>query len=99
MQGKIFQALDKLEAIRRNEAVFNTDAEVYTKDYSDQSVLWIIRRAEGEELHAVFNFSDYPKTIWMPETAEYTDLLTGKKAEVTTVDLPGWGFFWMKKKL
>ena len=99
VQGKIFQALDKLEAIRRNEAVFNTDAEVYTKDYSDQSVLWIIRRAEGEELHAVFNFSDYPKTIWMPETAEYTDLLTGKKAEVTTVDLPGWGFFWMKKKL
>ena len=99
VQGKIFQALDKLEAIRRNEAVFNTDAEVYTKDYSDQSVLWIIRRAEGEELHAVFNFSDYPKTIWMPEMAEYTDLLTGKKAEVTTVDLPGWGFFWMKKKL
>ena len=37
VQGKIFQALDKLEAIRRNEAVFNTDAEVYTKDYSDQS--------------------------------------------------------------
>ena len=99
VQGKIFQSLDKLEAIRRNEAVFNTDAEVYTKDYSDQSVLWIIRRAEGEELHAVFNFSDYPKTIWMPETAEYTDLLTDKKAEVTTVDLPGWGFFWMKKKL
>ena len=86
VQGKIFQALDKLEAIRRNEAVFNTDAEVYTKDYSDQSVLWIIRRAEGEELHAVFNFSDYPKTIWMPETAEYTDLLTDKKAEVTTVE-------------
>ena len=99
VQGKIFQALDKQKAISRNEAVFNTDAEVYTKDYSDQSVLWIIRRAEGEELHAVFNFSDYPKTIWMPETAEYTDLLTGKKAEVTTVDLPGWGFFWMKKKL
>ncbi|OUO31282.1 amylosucrase [Lachnoclostridium sp. An298] len=99
VQGKIFQSLDKLEAIRRNEAVFNTDAEVYTKDYSDQSVLWIIRRAEGEELHAVFNFSDYPKTIWMPETAEYTDLLTDKKAEVTTVDLPGWGFFWMKRKL
>ena len=39
------------------------------------------------------------KTIWMPETAEYTDLLTGRTAEVTTVDLPGWGFFWMKSKL
>lgn len=99
VQGRIFNSLDKLETIRRNEAVFNTDAEVYTKDYSDQSILWIVRKAEGEELHAVFNFSDYPKTVWMPETAEYTDLLTGKTAEVTTVDMPGWGFFWMKKKM
>ena len=87
VQGKIFQALDKLEAIRRNEAVFNTDAEVYTKDYSDQSVLWIIRRAEGEELHAVFNFSDYPKTIWMPEKAEYTNLLSGGTDEIVTMDM------------
>ena len=99
VQGKIFQALDKLEAIRRNEAVFNTDAEVYTKDYSDQSVLWIIRRAEGEELHAVFNFSDYPKTVWMPEKAEYTNLLSGGTDEIVTMDMPGWGFLWMKKKL
>lgn len=98
VQGRIFNALGKLEKIRRSEPVFNADAKVWTKDYSDQSILWIVRRAEGEELHAVFNFSDYPKTIWMPEMAEYTDLLTGRTAEVTTVDLPGWGFFWMKKK-
>ena len=99
VQGRIFHALDDLEAIRRNEAVFNADAEVWTKDYSDQSILWVVRRAGNEELHAVFNFSDYPKTIWMPETAEYTNLLTGSTGEVTTADLPGWGFLWMKKAL
>ena len=76
--------------------MFNTDAEVYTKDYNDQSVLWIVRKAGGETLHAVFNFSDYPKTIWMPEKGQYTDLLTGKTEEVLTKDLPGWGFMWMK---
>ena len=54
---------------------------------------------DGEELHAVFNFSDYPKTVWMPEKAEYTNLLSGGTDELATVDLPGWGFFWMKKKL
>ena len=84
VQGRIFGALDHLEKIRRSEAVFDADAQVYTKDYSDQSILWIVRKAGGEELHAVFNFSDYPKTIWMPETAEYMDLLTGRSDEVTT---------------
>ena len=98
VQGRIFGALDHLEKIRRSEAVFDADAQVYTKDYSDQSILWIVRKAGGEELHAVFNFSDYPKTIWMPETAEYMNLLTGRSDEVTTVNLPGWGFMWMKRK-
>ena len=99
VQGRIFNALRKLEEIRRNEPVFNADAEVWTKDYSDQSILWIVRRAQGEELHAVFNFSDYPKTVWMPEKAEYTNLLSGGTDEIVTVDMPGWGFFWMKRKL
>ncbi len=98
VQGRIFGALDHLEKIRRSEAVFDADAQVYTKDYSDQSILWIVRKAGEEELHAVFNFSDYPKTIWMPETAEYMDLLTGRSDEFTTVNLPGWGFMWMKRK-
>ena len=88
---------DALEKIRRTEAVFNADAEVYTKDYSDQSILWVVRRAEGEELHAVFNFSDEGKTIWMPEKAVYTNLMTGVTEEVETVELSGWDFVWMKR--
>ncbi len=97
VQGRIFGALLRLEKVRRNEAVFNADAEVYTKDYSDTSILWIVRRAGDEELHAVYNFSDEGKTVWMPEKTEYTDLVTGSRREVETVELPGWGFVWMKK--
>ena len=97
VQGRIFNGLEKLEKIRRTEPVFNTDAEVYTKDYSDTSILWIVRRAEGEELHAVFNFSDEGKTIWMPEKEVYTDLVTGVTEEVDTVELSGWDFIWMKR--
>ena len=97
VQGRIFSGLEALEKIRRTEAVFNADAEVYTKDYDDTSVLWVVRRAEGEELHAVFNFSDEGRKIWMPEKAEYTDLVTGVREEVETVDLSGWDFVWMKR--
>ena len=68
-----------------------------TKDYSDTSILWIVRTAGGRALHAVFNFSDEDKTVWMPEAAEYTDLLTGERAAVETVELPAWGFFWLQR--
>lgn len=97
VQGRIFGSISDLEKIRRNEAVFDADAEVYTKDYSDPSILWIVRKTDKEELHAVFNFSDADKTVWMPEITEYTDLMTGKKETVEKTVLPAWDFLWMKK--
>ena len=98
VQERIFDALKQLEGIRRDEPVFGADAEAWTKDYSDTSILWIVRRAGNETLHAVFNFSDDAKTIWMPETGIYTNLVTGETAEVTTVDMPAWSFIWMLQK-
>ena len=97
VQEKIFHALTRLEEIRRNHAVFSADAEVYTKDYSDTSILWIVRKAEGRELHAVFNFSDEEKEIWMPEVTEYTDLLTGKTEMIEKSRVQSWDFFWLEK--
>ena len=94
---RIFESLSDLEDIRREEQVFNADAEVEVVDYSDPVILWIVRRAGGETLHAVFNFSDEPRTIWMPAVREYTDLVTGVTEEVETVDLQGWDFIWMKE--
>ncbi len=97
VQSKIFHALTRLETVRREEAVFGADAEVYTKDYSDTSILWIVRKAEGRELHAVFNFSDQDKEIWMPEVTEYTDLLNGKREVKEKAGLQSWDFLWLEK--
>ena len=97
VQEKIFHALTSLEEIRRNHAVFSADAEVYTKDYSDTSILWIVRKAEGRELHAVFNFSDEEKEIWMPEVTEYTDLLTGETEVIEKTRVQSWGFLWLER--
>ena len=97
VQEKIFHALTRLEEIRRNHAVFSADAEVYTKDYSDISILWIVRKAEGRELHAVFNFSDEEKEIWMPEVTEYTDLLTGEREVIEKTRVQSWGFLWKER--
>ena len=93
----MFHALSELEEIRRNESVFSTDAEVFTKDYSDTSILWIVRKSEGEELHAVFNFSDQDKEVWMPEVRSYQNLVTGRTEQIRSTLLPSWSFLWLKK--
>ncbi len=94
VQNRIFNGLEELERIRRTDPVFSAEATVYPKDYSDVAILWIVRTYEGRTLHAVFNFSDAPKTVWMPERAVYTDLLTGEKAELATFALLPWDFAW-----
>ena len=97
VQGRLFHALSELEEIRRNESVFSTDAEVFTKDYSDTSILWIVRKSEGEELHAVFNFSDQDKEVWMPEVRSYQNVVTGRTEQIRSTLLPSWSFLWLKK--
>ena len=62
--------------------------------YSDPAILWIRRRAGEKTLHAVFNFSDEDRTLWMPERADYTDLVSGRRAELETFDLAAWDFRW-----
>ena len=62
--------------------------------YGDPAILWIERRLGDETLHAVFNFSDDDRTVWMPERARYTDLMTGEADELETFELPAWDFRW-----
>ena len=95
VQQRLFSSLSQIEKTRASEPVFDADATVWTKDYDDPSVLWVIRRKGGRELHAVFNFSDEGKTLWMPWKTTCTDLLTGEKDDVASFELPGWGFAWL----
>ena len=47
VQGQLFQALQKLEKIRREESVFDADANVYTYDVHNDSILCILREKGG----------------------------------------------------
>ena len=94
VQQRLYDALRRLESIRRDEAVFDADAEMGVVGYSDPAILWIRRRAGEKTLHAVFNFSDEDRTLWMPERADYTDLVSGRRTELETFDLAAWDFRW-----
>lgn len=68
VEGRIFQGLDQLEKIRRSEKVFSCEANVWTVETFDSSMLCIGRYYEGEKILGIFNFSEYDKTAWINET-------------------------------
>ena len=67
VQGNIFQTLDRLEKIRRQEITFDKDADVYTYDVHDDSILCVLREYKGRRFFGIFNFSNQEKTAWMQE--------------------------------
>ena len=98
VEGKIFQRLSELEKIRRSEKVFMTNADMWTVETYDPSVLCIGRYYEGEKMFGLFNFSEYDKTAWINETdGMYKNMLTGEVRKAAGVDISGYGFCWLKK--
>ena len=98
VQGQLFQMLNRLEQIRRQENVFSQEAEVYTYDVHNDSILGILREYKGERFIALFNFSESEQTAWMQEEGIFRNLLNGEIVEVKDPVLKGYEFVWMKYK-
>lgn len=98
VQGQLFQMLNRLEQIRRQENVFSQEAEVYTYDVHNDSILGILREYKGERFIALFNFSESEQTAWMQEEGIFRNLVNGKIVEVKDPVLKGYEFVWMKYK-
>ena len=97
VEGQIFQTLDRMEQIRRQESVFDKDCDVYTYDVHDDSILCILRQKGDDRFIGIFNFSDSEKTAWMQEEGTFRDLITGQTLELKDVVLPAYGFMWCKR--
>ncbi|MCI8292232.1 MAG: amylosucrase [Hespellia sp.] len=98
VQGKLFQHLSQLEQIRRKEKVFISTADTWTIDTWDSSILCIARAYKDEKILGLFNFSEFDKTAWINETdGTYVDLLSGNKREAAGVDIPAYGFYYLKR--
>lgn len=98
VHGQLFQMLNRLEQIRRQENVFSQEAEVYTYDVHNDSILGILREYKGERFIALFNFSENEQTAWMQEEGIFRNLVNGEIVEVKDPVLKGYEFVWMKYK-
>lgn len=99
VQGQLFQMLNRLEQIRRQENVFSQEAEVYTYDVHNDSILGILREYKGERFIALFNFSESEQIAWMQEEGIFRNLVNGEIVEVKDPVLKGYEFVWMKYKV
>lgn len=99
VEGKVFQRLDQLEKIRKKEKAFMTTADTWTIETWEKGVLCIGRYYEGEKIIGIFNFSEYDKTAWINETdGMYVDMISGRKRKACGVDIPAYGFYYLKKE-
>ena len=94
VQGQLFQMLNRLEMIRSQESVFSQEAEVYTYDVHNDSILGILREFRGERLIVLFNFSENEQTAWMQEEGIFRNLVTGEILEMKDPVLRGYEFVW-----
>lgn len=97
--GRVFHCLGQLEKIRKSEKVFVCQAESWTIDTHDSSVLCLGRAYEGEKVLGIFNFSEHDKTVWINETdGTYIDLISGGKRTASGVEIPAYGFLYLKRE-
>ena len=77
-----------------------TNADTWTVETWDNSILCIGRYYDGDKIYGLFNFSEYDKTAWINERdGLYKDLITGQEMEAAGVNIPAYGFYWLKKKM
>ncbi|MCD8348228.1 MAG: amylosucrase, partial [Lachnospiraceae bacterium] len=97
-ESRIFYPLARLEEIRRTSKVFVTNADVWTVETGDDSVLGIGRCFEGEKVIGLFNFCENDKTAWISETdGMYEDLLSSVRMQMVNVKLPAYGFRYLRR--
>lgn len=69
--GKLSQGLKEIEAARNANPIFNADADVYTIETHNNSVLGMIRIQGEESVIGLFNFSDQEQGVHIVELQEH----------------------------
>ena len=91
----MFAAVRMLEEIRGKHMVFDSEGDTWLLDTGNDHVLGIGRYYRGEQLLALFNFSDQPQRVWLRDEKLYTDLISGQEQDAGTVELDAGDFRWL----
>lgn len=91
VEQRIFDGLKQLEAIRREIPAFDGNADVWTIETWNDSILAIGRYYNGSCVIGLFNFCGSYATAWVDEAGNWRDRLTGNELQMRAVTLPPYG--------
>ncbi|MCR5073501.1 MAG: alpha-amylase family protein [Clostridiales bacterium] len=94
-EGILFSQLLRLEELRGSHRVFDGGADTWIVNTGDDGVLGIGRYYRGEKLVALFNFSEWDKTVSVDELGDFTNLISGDETDKYIVRIPSGGFAWL----
>lgn len=95
-EARLFDGIRLLEKLRASQALFGADAQAWTIDTWDDTVLGLIRARGEDKLVALFNFSEHDRTAWINEDdGDYTDLISGQHMRAVGVNIPAYGVYWL----
>ena len=91
----MFSAVKRMEQIRDEHAVFDSEGDVWLPDTENDHLLAIGRYYQGEQILALFNFSDQPQTVMLRDEKRYTDLISGEETDAYAVRVEAGDFRWL----
>ncbi|MBO4836230.1 MAG: alpha-amylase family protein [Clostridia bacterium] len=94
-ENRVFSAIVRLEELRGEHAVFDTEADTWLLDTACDQVLGIGRYYRQQQLLALFNFGSTDRTVWLRDDKLYADLLDGGEADAGRISIPAHGFRWL----
>lgn len=99
VEGRIYNRLGQLERLRKSHKAFVTNADAWTLETWDKGVLAMGRYYDNEKIIGIFNFTEFDKTAWInEEDGMYIDMLTGNHLPAKGVNVPAYGFYWLRKE-
>ena len=94
-EGRMFAAIRMLEAIRGEHTVFDSEGDTWVLETGNCHVLGIGRYYRGEQLLALFNFSEMLQTVHLQDKKIYTDLISGEENDAESIRLESGDFRWL----
>lgn len=96
VEGRIFRGLQRLEEIRRQETVFDADAEVYTYETWQDGIMCMVREKDGVRMVGIYNFTTDKKTLSVYPGEQGLDVIAKSAVDMKEIPVEGHDFRWIR---
>lgn len=95
---RVHTGLKQLEDMRKSSDIFNSDADVYTVETHNSSIMGMIRIKNGKKILGLFNFSNQPQKAWVWELRDnYTNVWKDDVKRNEHIELSPYEYLWLEQ--